>query len=70
MNLPIQVDAFSEALGAAGDGWQVAAIKGDYQSRGLGGNQQVDKRAISMEQRLEASETLKLEIELIRGERQ
>ena len=70
MNLPNQIDGFSEALGAAGDGWQVAAIKGDYQSRGLGSTQAVDKRAISMEQRLEASETLKLEIELIRGERQ
>ena len=69
MNLPIQVDAFSEALGAAGDGWQVAAIKGDYQSRGLGENQQVDKRAVTMEKRLEAAETIKLEVELIRGEK-
>ena len=66
MNLPIQVDAFSDALGAAGDGWQVAAIKSDYQARGLGSTQAVDKRAISMEQRLEAPETLKLEVELIR----
>ena len=69
MNLPNQIDGFSEALAAAGDGWQVAAIKGDYQSRGLGSNQQVDLRAISMEKRLESAETLKLEVELIRGEK-